>query len=160
MIQAAHPGAALAVLLVAAPGLIHAQRPEQSWDNLRQLRPGETIEVVDARMKSHRGAFATSTPEAISLRHDGRALSVPRAEVASVKRFRAARRGRNTLVGLALGAAGGLAFGAIRGKTYHEEGETPVFVLVWTPIGAGIGAGVGAALPTGGQVTVYRAARR
>lgn len=147
----------LVILLAAAPCLSSAQRPEESWDNLRQLRPGEAIEVVNAKMKSHRGGFATYTQEAISLHQDGREISIPRAEVASVKRRRESRRGRNALIGTAIGAAGGLAVGAIRGKTYHEKGETPVFILVWTPIGAGIGAAVGAALPAGGEVTVYRA---
>ncbi len=146
-----------AILLAAASCLSSAETPKEAWDNLRQLRPGEAIEVVDARMKSHRGRFAASTQEAISLRQDGREISVPRAQVASVKRRRESRRGRNALIGIAIGAAGGLAVGAIRGKTYHEEGETPVFIMVWTPIGAGIGAAVGAALPAGGEITVYRA---
>ncbi len=147
----------LVVLLGAAAGLLSGQNREESWDNLRQLRSGEAIEVVDAKMRSHRGAFAAYTPEAISLRQGGGELSVPRGEVASVKRRRESRRGRNALLGLAIGAAGGLAVGAIRGKTYHEAGETPVFIAVWTPIGAGIGAAAGAAVPTGREVTVYRA---
>ena len=145
------------VLLSAVAGLLSGQNREEAWDNLRQLRPGETIEVVDAKMKSHQGAFAAYTQEAISLRQGGGELSVARGEVASVKRRRESRRGRNVVLGLALGAAGGLAIGAIRGKTYHEAGETPVFIAVWTPIGAGIGAAAGAAMPTGGEVTVYRA---
>ena len=60
---------ALAFLLIGAPcWLRSAQSPQKSWDNLRQLRAGEGIEVVDAKMKSHRGAFATYTQEGISLR--------------------------------------------------------------------------------------------
>ena len=63
------------------------------------------------------------------------------------------------LLRLAIGAASGLVVGAVAGATYHEEGETGVFVLVFTPIGAGVGAGVGAAMPAG-EVTVYRAKSR
>jgi hypothetical protein len=147
----------LVVLLVGAASPLAAQGREDSWDNLRQLRLGETIEVVDAKMRSHHGAFAAYTEDAISLRQGGGELSLPRAEVASVKRRRESPRGRNALLGLAIGAAGGLAVGAIRGQTYHEAGETPVFIAVWTPIGAGVGAIVGAAAPTRGEVTVYRA---
>lgn len=55
-----------------------------------------------------------------------------------------------------MGAAAGLAVGLLRGATYHESGETGVFVLVWTPVGAGIGAAVGGILPSG-ETTVYRA---
>lgn len=149
---------ALALMQVAALCCLRAaQPPQESWDNLAQLRAGEDIEVVDARMKSHRGRFLSYTGEGIALRDQGRDISVARTEVASVKRRGQARRGRNALIGLAVGAAAGLAIGAIAGKTYHEEGETPVFILVWTPIGAGAGAAVGAALPSGRAVTVYRA---
>ena len=148
----------LAFFLLAAPCCLRsAQMPLESWDNLRQLRAGEGIEVVDAKMKSHRGAFATYTKEGISLRQNGREMTIPRAEVASVKRRGESHRRRNVLLGVAIGAAGGLAVGAIRGKTYHEEGETTVFMAVWTPIGAGIGAVAGAVSPARGEVTVYRA---
>src|SRR5512146_590943 len=127
---------ALAFLLIAAPcGLRSAQSPEESWDNLRQLRAGEGIEIVDAKMKSHRGNFTTYTQERISLSQAGREMTFPRAEVASVRRVGKSHRRRNVLLGLAIGTAGGFAVGLIRGKTYHEAGETPVFVAVWTPIG-------------------------
>lgn len=147
----------VAVILVTALCLRAAQAPPESWESLRQLRPGEDIEVVDLRMKSHRGRFADYTPDSIALRSQGRDLRVARTEVASVKRRSQPHRRRNTLLGLTIGAASGLAVGAIRGKTYHEQGETGVFISVWTPIGAGIGGAVGAALPSGGEVTVYRA---
>ncbi len=148
----------LAFLLISAPCCLpSAQPPQESWDNLRQLRPGEAIEVLDAKMKSIRGDFASYTPQEIALRQDGREMNVPRAEVASVKRSGESHRRRNVLLGLAIGAAGGLAVGAIRGKTYHEAGETTVFMAVWTPIGAGIGAVAGAVLPGRTGITVYRA---
>lgn len=79
----------LAFLLITAPHCLRsAQMPETSWDSLRQLRPGEKIEILDAKMKSHCGDFASYTEEGLSLRQDGREVSVPRAEVAS----QAARR--------------------------------------------------------------------
>jgi hypothetical protein len=149
---------ALAFLLIGAPcWLRSAQSPQKSWDNLRQLRAGEGIEIVDAKMKSHRGNFTTYTQEGISLREDGREMTIPRAEVASVRRVGESHRRRHALLGLAIGTAGGFAVGLIRGKTYHEEGETQVFLAVWTPIGAGIGATAGAVMPAHNEVTVYRA---
>ena len=153
------PSIFVALLLAAPWSLLQcAQAPEDSWDNLRQLRPGERIEVVDTRMKSHRGVFSAHTTEGVSLSQDGRVITIRREEVASIKRSGESHRRRNILIGAAIGAASGLAFGAIRGKTYHEEGETTVFMAVWTPIGAGIGVATGAVWPTRGVVTVYRAA--
>jgi hypothetical protein len=124
-----------------------------SWDNLAQLRPGQRIEVVDRKLASVTGEFAAYSDDGITLR-GGR--TIPRADVLSVKNRERTHRRRNVLLGLALGAGAGLAAGAIRGATYHEEGEGPVFMMVYTPIGAGIGAAAGAALPAGG-VTIYRA---
>lgn len=147
----------IAVLALAA--VYSAGTPLQlldRWENLRDLRPGEGIEVVDMRMRSQSGRFAGHTQDSITVRQDGRDITVARAEVASVKRRQSHRR-RNVLAGLAIGAATGLAAGTIHGKTYHEEGETAVFIAVWTPIGAGVGAVIGAALPAGVEVTVYRA---
>jgi len=112
---------------------------------------------VDAKMKSTKGDFATFTQDEIALHQDGRQMTVLRSEIASVKRLGESHRRRNVLLGVAIGAAGGLAAGVIQGKTYHEAGETPVFVAVWTPIGAGIGAAAGAVLRARREVTVYRA---
>jgi hypothetical protein len=149
----------LLVILLVAPAHAPGQSSEDSWDNLGQLRSGQRIEVVDMKMRSWRGAFTGFSEEAISLRIGPDETAVARADVFSVKNREGSRRGRNALIGLVIGAASGLAAGAIAGAAYHEEGETGVFVLVFTPIGAGAGAGLGAAMPTG-AVTVYRAKSR
>ena len=149
----------LLLILLIAPARTQAQSLEDSWENLRQLRPGQRIEVVDMKLNSRQGAFTGYSEEAISLRTGKDEVTIPRADVLSVKNRESSHRGRNALLGLAIGAASGLVVGAVAGATYHEEGETGVFVLVFTPIGAGVGAGVGAAMPAG-EVTVYRAKSR
>ena len=144
----------LLLSIVGSP-LILAQSALDSWDNLKQIRTGQKIEVVDTKMKPVQGNFVSYSEEAILLRLGQDQMSIPRASVVSVRNREGPRRARNAWLGLAIGAAGGAVIGLIGGKTYHEEGETGVFMLVWTPIGAGIGAGVGAALPSRG-VTIYR----
>jgi hypothetical protein len=121
------------------------------------LRIGQKVEVVDAKMKPHQGEFLGHSADFVRLRVGTNEVSVARADVISIKNREGARRGRNALLGLVIGAGVGAAVGLIGGKTYHEGGETGVFMLVWTPIGAGVGAGVGAALPSR-QTTVYRVA--
>ena len=147
------------VILLIAPARSPAQSSEDAWDNLRQLRSGQRIEVVGMKLNSWQGAFTGYSGDTISLRTGQDEVAIPRADVLSVKNRERSHRRRNALLGLAIGAAGGLVAGAIAGATYHEEGETGVFVLVFTPIGAGAGAGIGAVMPAG-DVTVYRARSR
>ncbi len=148
---------ALLIFTLAPPGW--AQSAQNSWDSLRRLRVGQKIQILHMSGKSSQGQFVQYSEQAISIRSGPDQLSVPRTAVFSVRTLGGSHRLRNTLLGLGMGAAAGLAIGAVKGATYHEAGETGVFVLVWTPIGAGIGAGVGAALPASGP-TVYRAERR
>lgn len=136
-----------------------AQSAPDCWDNLRQFPEGQKIEVIDMELRSVNGSFTGFTEEAISLRSDSNDISIKRTQVFRVTSHEASHRGRNTLIGLAIGAAGGAAVGAIGGSRYHEEGETGVFMLVGIPIGAGIGAGVGAVMPSGHK-TIYRAKER
>ena len=146
-------------LLVAScmfvPGLVVAQPVLDSWENLGQLRVGQKVEVVDAKMKPLRGRFVGYSGEAVRLLVGKDEVSVDRSNVVSIKNREGPRRARNAWLGLGIGAGVGAVVGLIQGKTYHEEGETGVFMLVWTPIGAGVGAGVGAMLPAR-DVTIYR----
>ncbi len=142
--------------LILAPHMTLAQAVPDDWDNIGRLKAGRRIQVVDMKLKATEGRFLRYSDAGIVVRTHAGEVLIPRANVFSIKDRESSHRGRNTLIGLGAGAAAGLTIGAIKGKTYHETGETPVFVAVWTPIGAGIGAAVGAVIPTG-QVTIFRA---
>ncbi len=144
------------MMLAMVPACAFGQSTEASWSNLSRLRAGQKVEVVDMKLKATAGRFTAFSEGTISLLVGKDQISIPRANVLSVKNRESSHRRRNTLLGLAIGAAGGLAIGAIQGAASSEEGE---IFLLWTPIGAVLGAGVGAALPAG-QVTVYRAKAR
>ena len=73
------------------------------------------------KLSSREGAFAGYSEEAISLRTGQGEVAIPRADVLSVKNWKSSHRGRDALLGLAIGAAGGLAIGAVAGATYQEE---------------------------------------
>jgi len=143
------------VILVAIPSILLGQPAVTSWDNLRLLRPGQKIDVVNMQMKTVTGKFAAFTGDAISVAVGNDQVSLARANVASVKNREASHRMRNTLLGLAIGAGTGAVIGATLLKS-SESGEELFGVMVVTPIVAGIGAGAGAVLPPG-HVTVYRA---
>ncbi len=144
-------------LLISHSG--HAESATDSWENVKRVRTGRKIEVIDMRLRSVQGKFVACSDDAIVLDGDRDRITVPRANVFSVKDRQGPGRGRRALLGLAIGAGAGAAIGAVRGATYHEEGETGVFMLAWTPIGAGIGAAAGATIPVG-EKTIYRAKGR
>lgn len=145
---------ALMMVLLAAPALA----APDSWDNLGRLRAGQKIEIVDMKLKSVQGEFTGYTPTAVSLRKADGEVAIAREDVFRVTLRQGSHRARNVLLGLGIGAASGIAAGAIAGKVYHESGETGAFMLVTMPIGAGLGALAGAALPAG-EPTIYRARR-
>ena len=132
---------------------LRAQQPgKDSWDNLNRLQAGQKIQVVQMNMKSLKGNFLGFSDEMISLRVKNDEVAVPREEVLRVSLRGKPKRGRNTLIIAGVGAAVGTGF--------HETGETGVFMLVFTPIGAGVGAAVGAAAPFASYETIYRAKRK
>ncbi|HEY2015562.1 MAG TPA: hypothetical protein VGH38_18790 [Bryobacteraceae bacterium] len=80
-----------------------------------------------------------------------------RQNVKRVQLKRPGHRGRNTLIGLGLGAAGGLVAGAGIDHSAKDSWFPNAGKVVLTPIGMIIGTVVGVALPTGGWHDVYRA---
>lgn len=150
----------LSVFALAAAASLAAAQPESSWENLRRLREGEKIEVIDARMKRLRGEFLGFTPEAITLAAEAGETRVERANVARVSRREGSKRLRNVLIGTAAGGAAGAAVMAVwvrraqpiagaRGE-YYDIGK-----YIFLPAGLGAGAAIGAAAPR--FETLYRA---
>ena len=142
-------------LLVLVPGLGLAQTGRESWDNLSQLHAGQKIEVVDMKLKSLKGTFVSFSAEAISLRVMSDEVSVKRPDVMRVSLRENSKRTRNLLIGLAIGAAGGLAAGV--GLMERETGYAGA-VAGTTVLFAAAGAGLGAAFS--GYQTIYRAEKQ
>ena len=135
-----------------------AQAQEESWDNLRSLRAGEKIQVVDQKLKSQNGTFVSVSDEAITFQAGKDAVTVQRADVFRVSSREHHKRLRNTLIGLAAGAAVGAASGAREAGNPDWPGGAAGAALLAIPLG-GIGAGIGAALPPG-HPTIYRVQRK
>lgn len=136
-----------------------AQGPNESWDNLKQLQPGQKIEVVDMDLKSFKGTFISSSEEAISLRVDGGEVLIERARVMRVTDLTHARRGRNALIGLAIGLGTGLVVGAALDSSELSGGAQGAMKAGLTPLGGAVGAAIGAMKPSGAR-TIYRAPKR
>ena len=146
------------LFLFLIPALVMAQSAKESWDSLKQLRPGEKIEVVDKSMKSFGGHFVAVSEEAITLKVGKKQESVERAKVVRVSVRDTSHRTRNMLIGTAIGAGAGLAIAIPVGLLCSNEGNCrdtggAGAAVVVAGLGAA-GAGLGA-VPS--NRTVYRA---
>jgi hypothetical protein len=146
------------VLFLGLPAALWAQKQQGSWSDLRGLKVGQGIEVIESSMKHHGGEFVSVSDELLTLQEKGSDVSVKREDVVRVSTASGARRGEHTVIGLVVSAAGGAGIGAAAGSGSKgwvglSEG---VGALVGIAIGAVSGAIVGAVIP--GHTTIYRAA--
>lgn len=145
-------------ILGALPVFAAAEdQPERSWENLRVLHEGDRIEIVGESSGGSKGTFVELTEQAISIKVNEEIRKVSRFDVQRIKSRERSRRGRNAIIGALIGAGAGLVAGLVSGASYHESGETGLFLLITMPIGVGAGAAVGASLPS--YPTIYRSPR-
>lgn len=137
------------LMLIFGPQYSCAQ--SNDWALVKQILPGQQVKVVSAKGKSYRGVVQTVTDESIQLE---KGHSIQKLDVRSVLFPKPEHRGRNTLVGAAVGAVGGLVLGEAADaqdqgwfRNAGKEFATPLFAVV--------GLGIGALWPTGGWREVY-----
>ena len=131
--------------LIAALTMLPTSGAEvnRSWETLVEtLKPGRKVVVVQHSRKQAEGKVLSLTTESITLQVSRQPLSVQRADVFRV-RVADVRR-RNTLIGLALGAAvaGGLGYAI-------EDFYRGFAATIGAGVGAGIGAAAGGVIPIG-----------
>jgi hypothetical protein len=146
------------VLFLGLPAALWAQKQQGSWSDLRGLKVGQGIEVIESSMKHHSGEFISVSDELLTLQESGSDVSIKREDVVRVSTASGARRGEHAVIGLVVGAAGGAGIGAAAGSESKgwvglSEG---VGALVGIAIGATSGGIVGAVIPA--HTTLYRAA--
>jgi hypothetical protein len=149
------PGAATQLSLQAAD----PEAGNPGWAHLKTLSTGQPIRVVLNGAKSYQGNFLSLSDDGITLRQAGGDQALPRRDIVRVSARGKKHRGRNALIGAAIGAGAGLGIGAaLDGQSQntivplHHWG-----IAVGAPLGALLGAGAGALLPTGGWQELYRA---
>jgi hypothetical protein len=150
----------LAGLFFAACLVAGAQsKPSPSgWAGLERLATGSRIRVTLKDKRTLNGLLDSITSEGLAIDAKTGQESLPRAGIQRVQWKAAGHRGRNTLIGFAAGAAGGLAIGGYVDSRDHiwlfnpNDGKK-----VFTAAGAVIGTIVGVVWPTGGWHEIYRA---
>jgi len=145
---------AVHVLTVFAYG----QGPEGSWENLKRLRVGQSVQIVDMKLKSTKGDFVSFSEDTVSIRQGGQELVFKRGDV---YRITLQQRLKSALIAGSVGAAAGFALGAVVDYLDDVDSTDPGSnngKLSATGVGFGIGFGLGAAFP--GQQTIYRSKPR
>ncbi len=136
-----------------------AQAANPAWDNLKTLSPGQEIRVVLKDAKSYQGDFQSLSDNGITLRQPGGDQTLARQDVLRVSSKGKKHRGRNALIGAAVGAGAGIGIG----EALDRQSQNTIVPLhrwgiaVGAPLGGLLGAGGGALLPTGGWHDLYRA---
>lgn len=133
-----------------------------NWDNLKKLAPGDQIQIVLNDAKSYRGEFQTVSDDAIVSRLETGEQTFVRQDVLRVSTKAQSHRGRNALIGLAVGAGAGVIVAVASpelgtGKCEQRSCIDAGTVSALGVVGGAIGAGIGAVIPTGGWRDVYRA---
>jgi hypothetical protein len=146
------------VFVLGLPAALCAQKQQGSWSDLRGLRVGQGIVVIESSMKRHNGEFISVADDVLTLQEKGSDVSVKREVVVRVSTASGARRGEHAVIGLVVGGLAGAGIGAAAGSGSKDwigvsEG---VAALVGVAIGATGGAIVGAVIPA--HTTIYRAA--
>lgn len=129
------------------------------WASLRQTPAATRIQVKTSDKKTYAGQFKSADDDALVMTGSKGEQTFPRAMVSRLSVRKPSHRGRNTLIGLGIGIAGGLILGAIadaRCTGNCIEGNHAYGKEVGTGLGAVIGTIIGVALPTGGWREVYR----
>jgi hypothetical protein len=133
-------------------------RPIANWANLNQLVKGAEIQVTLVTGTAQRGYLQSVTPESLAINATTSQAALSRQDIRRVSLKRSGHRGRNALIGLALGTGAGLAAGAFVDAQGGPDNWLPnAGKVVFSPLGALVGTVVGVALPTGGWRDVYRA---
>ena len=149
---------ALLAATLAATAAAQQAKPITNWANLNRLAPGAEIRLTLANGKTLRGFMQRVTPESLAINATTSQETLSRQDIRRVALKRPGHRGRNTLLGLAIGAGAGLAAGAgLDSQASINDWFRNAGKAVFTPLGAILGTVVGVALPTGGWRTVYRA---
>jgi hypothetical protein len=153
----AHAPAAIAQAKYANTFAKPAAAAPADWSAVQSLSPGTKIVVRTKEGDRLTGRFDSATDLVINFTDGRRKVSLTRESIKLVQRDHGNSRGRGTLVGALIGAAGGFAVGAIIYLPYKDDISSAT-VPAFAGIGAGIGAAVGVSTGKGSKnETVYEA---
>ncbi len=146
----------LAVTL-AATAFAQQTKSNGNWANVNQIGTGAEIRVTLANGKTLSGIMQRVTPDSLAINATNSQETLSRQDIRRVTLKRPGHRGRNALIGLAIGAGTGLGLGAgLDANAPSCRSFKALDRVVFAPMGALVGTVVGVML-AGGSRDVYRA---
>lgn len=133
--------------------------PARDWAGVEALSPGMEVRVRLATSGAVDGKLESVTETALMVNSAKGRRSIDRQQVTRVSVRTKARRKRSLLIGLAVGAAGGVAFGGAAAAICQGSlcGGHGVALVAGSAVGAAIiGSLIGAAVSHAGWREVYR----
>jgi hypothetical protein len=131
----------LAVLFLSShtPLAFSQQASSNNWAVVQQIRASEDLIVKKMDGKQIKGEMIEASETALTIDDDGKALSIPRADVRQVYVIEGkAKKGKWAWIGTGIGAGAGAAIGAAK----YSDAVDDSFIYV--PMGMLIGSGIGA----------------
>lgn len=147
----------LGALLALAATSVAAQTNVTDWNTVKALTAGTEVRVT-AGSRTVRGKIDRITDDTLVVTSGKGPEMFTQQEVTRVSVGTVGHRGRNTLIGLGVGAGVGLGIGAAvdaqpcKGFCIFPNAGKVVF----TPLGAIVGTLAGVAIPTGGGREIYK----
>lgn len=147
----------LGVLLVVVATTLVAQTNVGDWNTVKALTTGTQVRIT-AGSRSVRGEIERTTDDILVVTSGKGQEMFDRQQISVVSVKKPSRRKRNTLIGLAAGAGGGLAIGiaARPGPGQWEIVSSEAVTAGLVGAGAIVGSFVGVIIPTGGWREVYK----
>jgi hypothetical protein len=149
------------LVLISAIGLIPnlgAKTTQANWNALKALTAGTQVRITDG-FRTVDGKLDRTTDDAIVVTSGKGQEMFNRRDVSIVSVKKQSHRTRNTLIGLGVGAGGGLAFGGALANDAKDSilgGHGPAIIASSAGAGALVGVLVGAVIPSGGWRQVYK----
>lgn len=148
----------ICVAVVLCSAATAQESDSDQWAALRQLNSGEKIQIVQITLESQTGIFQSLSDEAILFRVGQEGRSVTRQNLLRLTVIDRSSRKRNTVLGLAIGTAAGLAGGGALASAagWFDEGtgsKPAVAIAGFAAGGAVAGYAIGA---SSGTRTIYR----
>jgi len=143
------------VLVLATSCVLQAQTDPSSWENLKALRVGQRIQVVEITSKKSTGVFVSVSDTAIVFAQTGGDRTLEKQDVRTVKLMKGGRRLRNTLIGAGVGAGAGAGITAAAWESGGFLGGRGDGAALGAIMGGITGAIIGAVWPC--HPTIYNA---